>query len=101
MRFWLSWVQVSNDMRPLTYPPNEAIMGWWCSGYDSDDNYILCAVVDAADAEAAKAAIARDWPEAADAEWRFCEPQSPNWRPAERFPLSPWMQKRFSQPVNQ
>lgn len=37
-RWWLSWVQTTEDVRPLTDPPNENILGWWCSGYDAEDS---------------------------------------------------------------
>lgn len=92
-RFWLSWEEKSDDHRPLTYPPNEAIIGWWCSGY-GDDYATIVAWVEAVDEDAARAAVAKDWPESASSEWRFCEEVERGWRPGDRFPLSTWMQER-------
>jgi hypothetical protein len=46
MLYWISWVQPTNDYRPLAYPPHEAILGWWCSGY-AEDGATLCAMVTA------------------------------------------------------
>lgn len=100
-RYWISWVQRTEDFRPLHYPPNEAILGWWCSGYDSDDNAILCAAVDAVEASDACVAIFEEWPEAKDdmAEngWRiFQHDKGDNWTPGDRFPIDkPWMAERF------
>lgn len=93
LRFWLSWVQPTEDHRPLTYPPNEAIIGWWCSGYTPEDHATICALVEAVDEEGAKLAVLKDWPEAG--EWRFCEQFGLSWQPNDRFPLSDWMQERI------
>ncbi len=100
-RFWISWVQPTSDYRPITYPPNNAIIGYWCSGSSSDmdeednddtDAWILCALVQACNENEAKEAIYKDWPEAT--EWRFFEPKSNNWLPSDRFPLEDWMKER-------
>ena len=90
-RYWLSWIQPTDDHRPLTYPPNRAILGWWCSG-DTSKGSVLCGLVEAADDAAAKAAVLTDWPEATA--WRFCEEHEPDFRPGTRFPLSNWMLER-------
>lgn len=100
MRFWISWIQKTDDHRPLNYPPNEAILGWWCSGYDGDDNAVLCAAVEASEAMYACAAIFKEWPEAKDSMvangWRFFEHDKGDaWKPGDRFPLSDWMVPRF------
>jgi hypothetical protein len=107
-RYWLSWHQPTGDYRPLTYPPNEAILGWWCSGYTNfrrtlvkggeetgADIAVLCALVQADDEDAAKAAIVKDWPEAATAEWRFVNCHDDEWLPGDRFPLGDWMKARM------
>ena len=106
-RFWVSWVQPGEDHRPLGYPPNDQILGWWCSGYDSEDNAMLCACV-VGEGETvgdqmrhATAAIEKEWPEATAAEqnengWRFFEQREANWQPNDRFPLSDWMGERFN-----
>ena len=95
MRFWLSWHQPTPDYRPLAYPPNAAILGWWCSGSIADENNvaILCALVAAPNEGAAKAAVHVDWPEAE--RWRFCDAVDDAWRPGTRFLLAPWMRQRM------
>ena len=93
-RFWVSWVQRSDDYRPLGYPPHEPVLGWWCSGYDSADNATLCALIEAADEKAAEEVIKKEWPEWT--EWRFIEPRENDHRPGDRFPLSDWMEARIN-----
>lgn len=93
-RFWVSWVQRSDDHRPLGYPPHEPVLGWWCSGYDSEDNATLCALIEAADEKAAEEVIKKEWPEWT--EWRFIEPRDHDFRPGNRFPLTEWMEPRIS-----
>lgn len=93
--YWLSWHQPTGDHRPLTYPPNPAILGWWCSGY-ADDTAIICALVEAVDGAEAEAAVLRDWPEAKD--WRFNTPK-PNAAAVTggRFPVAHgWMRERIA-----
>ena len=94
LRFWLSWVQPTEDYRPLTYPPNAAILGWWCSGYDNGDRATLGALVEARSERDAKRAVHQDWPEATG--WRFVEERPSDWLPGDRFPLDPWMQERLA-----
>ena len=93
--WWISWYQPTDDHRPLTYPPNDAVLGWWCSGERcSDGASTLVAHVRSSDEDAAKAAIRTDWPEAG--EWRFCERRSGRPEPGGRFPLSDWMRERYA-----
>jgi len=92
-RYWLSWYEISEDHRPLTFPPGEAILGWWCSGYD-DNASILCAVVEAKSEDAAWEAVAKDWP--GPTRKRFCEAKDADWKPGDRFPPSEWMVDRFA-----
>lgn len=92
-RYWLSWVQPSEDERPLTYPPNALIRGWWCSGF-TDDGATLCAVVDAESEREAKRAVREDWPEAKD--WRFIEKVADDFVPSSRFPAEEWMVPRLA-----
>lgn len=103
MRFWISWVQKTEDPRPINYPPNEAILGWWQSGYDQNDWPTLCACVDAESASAASCALIEEWPEleaeimADGFHWRFYEHnKGDDWRPGNRFPLADWMVPRFA-----
>jgi len=96
IRYWLSWPQPTEDFRPLTDPPDAAVIGWWCSGYDSEDRATLCALVESHSLTAAKAAIRRSWPEAPSQKqtWRIEEERERGWLPGDRFPLSRWMAKR-------
>lgn len=100
MRFWLSWKERSPDYRPLTDPPNEAVLGWWKSGEAGDGSYAtLCACVEAPDEEAAQAAVLKSWPPYKKklVEWRFCEPVADDFTPGDRFPIeSGWSKKRFA-----
>jgi hypothetical protein len=95
-RWWLSWVQTSEDFRPLAHPPNKDVLGWWCSGYDADDNAILCAAVIGSTERDAKKAIAKDWPESKTANWRFCRLLE-SLELSDRFPLDSWAKERFAQ----
>lgn len=96
-RYWLSWPQPTEDFRPLTDPPDIAVKGWWCSGYDSEDRATLCALVDSYSLSAAKGAVRRSWPEAPSrrVEWRIESEREADWLPGDRFPLSPWMKRRL------
>jgi hypothetical protein len=99
-RFWMSWACASEDHRPLTYPPHDGIRGWWCSGYDGDDNAMLCAVVDAANEGEAMKSVYREWPESEaytqEFDWRFIEHRDRDWKPGDRFPPSEWMVERLA-----
>ena len=93
--FWISWYQPTDDHRPLSFPPNESILGWWCTGQRcSDDSSTLCAMIVAEDEAYAKIAIRKDWPEAGD--WRFCD-ESKNTDLCDRFPTNDWMKIRIGQ----
>ncbi|UOO89149.1 hypothetical protein LVJ82_17160 [Vitreoscilla massiliensis] len=89
--FWCSWEQKSNDYRPLTYPPNENILGWWCSGFKSDGWPILCAWVSAVSEEQAFNKVKEDWPELES--WKFITCKS-KFEFYDRFPLEDWMKPR-------
>ena len=93
-RFLVSWVQATEDYRPLGYPPHSPVLGWWCSGYDSDDNATLVALIEADDEKAAEEVIKKEWPEWTD--WRFIEPKDRHFRPSNRFPISDWMEQRIN-----
>jgi len=94
-RYWVSWYQPTEDYRPLSDPPNQNILGWWCSGSRlSDDARTLCAVVLAVDEEHAKTAVTVDWPEAV--QWRFVEEKSIDFVPGDRFPIGDgWERQRL------
>jgi hypothetical protein len=87
MRHWISWYEPGDagDYRPLTTPPEDVMLGWWCTGVrSSDEAGTLCALVQADDEDAAKALIGEHWePES----WRFCNEVDEHWvPPADRFP---------------
>ena len=96
-RFWMSWYCFDADHRPLTYPPNKEILGWWhtgdgLSGIDREYS-IICSMVEAKNENEAWAAVLEDWP---GVEKRFCEEQSKSeWRLSNRFVLSDWMIPRL------
>ncbi len=104
MRFWLSWEERANDYRPMSDPPNDAVLGWWCSGEAGDGSFhTLCALVEAASLEAAQTAVRLDWPavEVYRGEerpcarvWRFGHEVAADWLPSDRFPLKDWELKR-------
>lgn len=105
-RFWVSWVQPTEDIRPSSYPPNDQILGWWCSGYEYGDKAVLCACVFGKGETVgdqmrdATAAIETEWPEATASEenengWQCFEARESDWKPNNRFPFSDWMVSRF------
>ena len=91
---WTSWHQPGDDYRPLTFPPNADVLGWWCTGY-GEQGATLCAMVKASTESDAREVIKRDWPEAWA--WRFCDPQDSPSMQSERFPLSEWMRERIEE----
>ena len=90
--FWISWYQPTEDHRPIAYPPNKAILGWWNTGTRDDGAKTLCALVSSETDKTAKNAIKHDWPEAE--EWRFVSDKE-NTLLNDRFPLSDWMKPRI------
>lgn len=91
--FWLSWFQTTQDFRPLSYPPNEGVLGWWCTGRQLGMvAYTLVALVIADNEELAKNIIKTDWPEAE--EWRFCESRT-DCQLSDRFLVEDWMRERI------
>jgi len=89
--FWISWIQPTEDYRPLSYPPLPPILGWWCTGTIGMES-IICAMVKAQSKDEAEQIIKLDWPEAKD--WRFCDERVAGTL-SDRFPLSDWMVERF------
>ena len=92
--WWIGWHQPTTDCRPMTFPPNDAILGWWCTGEAADGSFTLVADVAADDETQAKEVVIRDWPEAC--RWRFCghSPQRGS-KPGGRFPVEDWMIPRY------
>lgn len=99
-RFWLSWEETSEDYRPISDPPNRAVLAWWCSGEAGDGSYsTLVALVEAESEDRAKLAIALSWPVEKKVttwrKWRFCNEVGFDYRPTDRFPITkPWQRER-------
>ena len=98
-RYWLSWWQPDPDYWPPVEPPTAPILGWWCSGVRSDDDwedkdFSICAFVEADTQVEAWAAVHANWPNVG--EKRFCELVEPDYLPSNRFPLEPWMIERIN-----
>ena len=92
-RYWVSWIQPTDDHRPITYPPNKSIVGWWCSGYDSESSPIIVALIEAENLEHAKTCVKKDWPEMYS--WRFIEERDLSTKFSNRFEPSDWMYERM------
>ena len=97
--FWLSWYQPTEDHRPLKFPPNEKVVGWWCTGRTSYGVATLVAMVSADTEDEAKDVVKIDWPEAR--EWRFCDRMLKIGPPDGRFPLKTWMLDRLNKLIEQ
>lgn len=96
-RFWVSWVQPTADFRPMHDPPaNKSVLAWWCSGFDSSCNAVLCALVNAKDEYEVSNCLRKDWPEVVDVQWRFIKKQPAGWVPESgRFPIrAQWEKER-------
>lgn len=57
-RYWARFTSPGSDARPITVP---APCQWWCSGYDSSDNAIICALVES-ETDEPWAALEKWWP---------------------------------------
>lgn len=82
--WWISWYQPGGDCRPMSWPPPEAILCFWCTGWTLVGDSCMVAVVRAPTAEQARAEVTaeRAWPDAG--EQRFCQPI--DHPPGDRFP---------------
>ena len=100
-RYWVSWWDSSDDVRPLTYPPNESVLGWWVSGQRGldDGQKSICAMVSADSEEEAQEAIYKDWPKDSIVEWRFLTAKDDGFELSDRFPIDPdsWMGERMKE----
>lgn len=96
--FWLSWEQPGEDVRPITFPPNDAVLGWWTTGvYGDEEGSTLCAYVEAPSEDAAWDAIKKDWPDCGDRRFiNRCECV----RTSGRLPLKEWMRPRIDRWTN-
>lgn len=91
--YWISWYQPTKDFRPMSYPPNKNILGWWKTGESHLRESILVAMVNAISVNDAKKIIRKDWPEVTT--WQFIDEKT-SLDLSDRFPLTEWMTERFS-----
>jgi hypothetical protein len=97
-RWWASWCCYDDDYRPLTYPPNKEILGWWVtdktpSDLFGPDRVTICGLIQAPTEAHAREAIQTDWP---DADTRFVVEKEPyEFEESDQFPLSDWMVSRL------
>lgn len=96
--FWTSWKhyfkeddEASQDYRPLTYPPNEGVLGWWCTG-EGDNYFTLVGMIKADTEEKAWEVVSVDWP---GYEERFIESVT-DLTLSDRFRLEGWAKERFA-----
>jgi hypothetical protein len=95
-RYWVSWVQVTEDYRPMNFPPHDRVLGWWKSG-ECEEGANLCAVVEGESELDACESIKQEWPECEDGgDWRFFQEVDNDFHPSDRFVLSDWMVPRFA-----
>jgi hypothetical protein len=95
--WWVSWYSDTSLSAFELHSP------YWVTGYDADDNVIVCAMVLADDEGAAKEKIRLAYDEGphrpdsvAEMRWRFCDEHEG--KPfSERFPQSRWM--RWEPPI--
>ncbi len=59
----ISWYQPTQDFRPLSFPPNKNILGWWKTGENTSNESTLVAIVNAVSFKDAEKIIRKDWPE--------------------------------------
>jgi len=85
-RWWFSWT-TGEDARPVVWPPDEAWLGFWCSGV-GDDYASLVGWASAPNAEAVADLVRAGWPEW-NGDWRI-EPSVMLDPPGDRFPRPKW-----------
>jgi len=97
----LSWYQPSDDHRPMTFPPPEPVIAWWCSGV-SEQGATLIAIVRGQCELDAWVAIRNQqaWPDAgAERFVQYIDIDTTKPEPfGDRFPLSDWMRTRLKEP---
>jgi hypothetical protein len=84
-RYWISFV--AEDHRPVKWPLPPELIQSWCSGYDSEDNEIVCLLAQHDDEDALWRMIHEYWPETVGQTWRFWQEHNVDWTPGSRFPL--------------
>lgn len=93
-RYWVGWESKEEDCRPLTFPPNEQIIGCWETGY-TDTGTTMVALVEGNDIADATDAILKEWPEQEANIWRFFRSFGDDEKLSDRFPLADWMKERM------
>jgi hypothetical protein len=86
---WISWFQPGDDHRPINFPPDKRVLGWWKTGERSYDSAsTLVSLVLAKTEEEALSILKIDWPEVDEV--RFCEDKNDT-KLSDRFPIKEWM----------
>lgn len=99
-QFWCSWREVTKDYRPITFPPNDNVLGWWMTGEEcGPPDFVrqavnICAFILGKDEDDVRASIKKDWPEF-DGEFRFIDQYKLGSLPGNRFLMDDWMRERF------
>lgn len=91
--YWVSWYQPTLDFRPLSFPPNNNILGWWKTGENTSNESTLVAIVTSISSDDVREIVHIDWPEVTN--WRFIEKKS-TLLLNDRFPLTNWMIERIN-----
>lgn len=90
-KYWISWIHEE------TYGSFELYLPWWCTGYDSEDNSLICAAILAYNEEEAVNKIESSY----DAKpqhiiFRFIDEKEKEWSPFnDRFPKADWMKWNY------
>ena len=90
MHNWVRFFQPLAGYSGLANPPNENILGYWCTGYSRRGDFdiaVICAVVKGDDP---MGSILKDWPEAQDIEVDKMDKLVLT----DRFVLNDWMKER-------
>lgn len=96
--YWCSWVQPTEDFRPIYFPPTENVLAWWRSGEAMDgQSHTLCAWVQALNIDDLVKQVQQNWPEIVESsQFRFFDLHK-KYKPSSRFPTDQyeWMNERL------
>lgn len=96
--FWVGWQFKGADWRPIHFPPNEGILGWWKTGEAGCGEPTISTLVGWVEAETEEAAVAlvsEEWDvDLRGGDLRFVE-QKQKVVTSDRFPTKDWMVGRL------
>lgn len=96
--FWVGWQFKGADWRPIHFPPNEGILGWWKTGEAACGEPTISTLVGWVEAETEEAAVAlvsEEWDvDLRGGDLRFVE-QKQKVVTSDRFPTKDWMVGRL------